>query len=554
MRRLGKITGIVLLSLIFLVAGIFLYLVIVTNVNPPDHRNISDLNIHRKQIDTNCYVAGNNWLRKSNSGLWEMYVEGDAFTMGAVNGILAKELIHEQEEAFRDQIYQIVPSPFYRNFLKYLIGWFNRNLDSYIADEYKLEIAGVSEAASSEFDYIGEPYQRMMNYHAAHDIGHALQNLALVGCSSFATWDDKSQGKKLLIGRNFDFYVGDHFAENKIVQFVNPDKGFKFMMITWGGMIGVVSGMNMQGLTITLNAAKSEIPSGSATPISIVAREILQYAKNIPEAVAIARSRKTFVSESFLIGSLNDNKAVTLEITPDTLTVFDTNKNNLICTNHYKSNYLGKSEINREQMENSASVYREKRLAELLDTLSENTPEKTAAVLRNQKGLNNSFIGYGNEKSVNQLIAHHAVIFEPGEKKVWVSTHPWQLGAFMCYDLDDIFAMNGLKINYELVDSLNTIPPDTFLLTKEYNDFKSFRELKNKITKGNSSDVEQLIKLNPQYYSSYVIAGDYMFKQKEFVKAKNYYDLALTKEVATIQEQQYIREQLNKCNRKSGKI
>jgi isopenicillin-N N-acyltransferase like protein len=548
MRKLFKISGYVLLFIALLMASTFLYLMIVTNVKPPISGTAESLHLKRVQIDTNCYVIGNNWLRKSNSGLWEMYVEGKPFERGVINGLLATELIHEQEKAFSDQINKLVPSAFYRRFLKYFIGWFNRELDRHITEEYKLEIYGVSESASHEFDYIGTPYQRLMNYHAAHDIGHALQNLALVGCSSFATWDNKSADQRLLIGRNFDFYVGDRFAENKIVQFVNPEKGYKFMMVTWGGMTGVVSGMNMQGLTITLNAAKSEMPPGSATPISLLAREILQYAKNIDEAVAIAGSRKTFVSESFLTGSANDNKAVTIEITPDTLTIYDPKTDNIICTNHYKSDYLGASRSNQVQMKESASVYRNQRMVQLLDTLTANTPEKTASILRDKSGLNNSFIGYGNEKSINQLIAHHAIIFEPALKKVWISTQPWQLGAFMCYDLNKIFGLQGLNENRELYDSLYTIPADTFLLTKEYKDFVTFREYKNRIQRGEQIETEKLISLNPEYYHAYVLAGDYSFKRKEFSKAAKYYKLALTKEIATKAEEQYILSQLQKCS------
>jgi len=548
MRKFLKIIAWVFLVLIVLIGSFFIYLYSVARVHPPEITNTSILNQTRKELAPNCYVAGNNWLRKSDSGLWEMYVEGKPFEIGYMNGILAKELIHEQEEAFSDQINSIVPSTFYRGFLRYFIGWFNRDLENHISEEYKLEILGVSKSASHEFDYIGTPYQRLMNYHAAHDIGHALQNLALVGCTSFATWDEKSADNELIVGRNFDFYVGDRFAENKIIQFVNPDKGYKFMMVTWGGMTGVVSGMNMEGLTITLNAARSEVPSGSATPISLLAREILQYAKNIHDATIIAKSRKTFVSESFLIGSVNDNKAVTIEITPDTLVVFDPGSNQILCANHYQSEYLGKTESNQFQMVESASVYRENRLAQLVDSLQQNTPEKTVAILRDKSGLNNTFIGYGNEKSINQLIAHHSIVFEPKQLKVWVSTQPWQLGAFMCYDLNKIFSTHGISCDEEVRDTASTIAADPFLLSKSYIDFTQFRKLKQKVKSGAAIDPNEIVALNPGYYDSYILAGDYLFSKNNFAEAKIFYEKALKLEIATFKERNYVISQIHKCN------
>ena len=249
-----------------------------TKLNPPVVKNTEVENLQLTQIDSSFSYIKNNWLKKNDFGLWEMYIEGKAYERGIINGKLSKDLIYKQENAFVNQIKTMIPSESYLKFLKSFIGFFNRNIDKHIIDEYQKEIYGISKSASEQFNFIAPNYQRILNYHAAHDIGHALQNMSLVACTGFAAWDSRSADSSLIIGRNFDFYVGDDFAKEKIIMFCNPEKGNKFMIVTWGGMIGATSGMNDQGLTITLNAAKSEIPYSAATPISLVAREILQYA------------------------------------------------------------------------------------------------------------------------------------------------------------------------------------------------------------------------------------------------------------------------------------
>src|SRR5690606_29179041 len=143
---------------------------------------------------------------------------------------------------------------FKQNLLRGFLKWYNRKLYLHVPEEYKTEIYGLSQYASDDFNYVAPPYLRMLYLHAAHDIGHALQDLALVGCTSLAVWDEYSEDGKLLIGRNFDFYAGDDFAKNKIIAFVTPKNGHPFMSVTWPGMIGVVSGMNLEGLTVTMNA------------------------------------------------------------------------------------------------------------------------------------------------------------------------------------------------------------------------------------------------------------------------------------------------------------
>jgi isopenicillin-N N-acyltransferase like protein len=543
--------GIYFFSIIALfIIGLLIYVAIVAHVDLPKPENLESLQWERKQLDSGLFVLKNNWLRKSESGLYEMYIEGNPFERGVAVGKLTKELAQYQEEVFVRQIQQIVPSNLKLNLLKVFIGWFNRNLEPSIPEEYKLEIYGVSTEASPDFDYIAKPYQRLLNYHAAHDIGHALQNMSLVGCTSFAAWGNRTSDSSLLIGRNFDFYVGDDFAKNKIIAFYNPTEGHKFMMVTFSGMKGVLSGMNDQGLTVTLNAAKSDIPSSSAMPVSLVAREILQYSSTIQEAFAIAAKRKMFVAESFLIGSAKDGRAAVIEKTPDAIELYDPYNNQIICTNHFQSKVLGNTELNQEHIRTSASMYRWKRVEELLNSTKKVSVENAAALLRDQKGTAETDIGLGNEKAINQLIAHHAIIFQPNQLKVWVSTAPWQLGKFVCYDLNKVFALS-LKENREIYDSAVLLSPDPFLATKQFKDFNKFAKYRFPFQPRDDMQPDSLVKWNPRSYLSYMLAGDVCFKRRDFVAASSYYEKGLAMEIASEQERSYMKDQVVKCKAKS---
>lgn len=545
-RRVLYVIGFFLLLL--LAGAIYLYNVAIAY--PPKVSNKDVLKLQRTEVSPGFYTLKDNWFRKSNSGLFEMYVSGEPFERGVINGKLSKELVIKQEDYFNEQICKLVPSASYRNFLKYFIGWFNRNLEKNVAEEYKEEIYGISESASNQYQYIGSNYQRILNYHAAHDIGHALQNMALVGCTSFGTWDSKSEDSTMIIGRNFDFFVSDKFAQDKIIGFYAPSKGYKYMSVTWGGFVGVVSGMNEKGLTVTINAAKSDIPTGSATPVSLVAREVLQYAKNIQEAITIARSRKMFVSESFLVGSALDGKAVLIEKTPKDLDVYDPHQDYIVCTNHFQSKGLDSSKDNKEQLKESASPYRYERMMELLNNNGVNTVQKTINILRDRKGLHGADIGMGNEKAVNQLIAHHSIVFEPKKLKVWVSTSNWQLGKYVCYDLNKVFNFHGMEKDVEIYDSSLTVQADSFLLTNDFKQFESFRQMKQRFLDKEKIDPDSIVASNPNFYNAYVIAGDYCYKNDAYKKALKFYETALTKVIATKKEEDHIKDRIKKCNKK----
>lgn len=556
-KRKRKIWLWVFVSIAGLIIIFSIYFRMVTRISPPTELDPLNMGYTATNISPGILCSENNWLKENSYGLWELGLRGDPFELGVRNGLLTTELIKAQEDAFVNQIEVMIPSKNYLKFLKYFIAWFNKDLDKHISQEYLLEIYGISAFSSDDYGFIGPKYDRILNYHAAHDIGHALQNMNLVECTAFGIWDERTADGSLLIGRNFDFYVGDEFAKNKILAFVQPENGYRFVSVTWAGMIGVVSGMNDQGLTITLNSAKSDIPFGARTPVSIIAREILQYASNIEEALAIASAKESFVSESFLIGSASDHRTVVIEKSTDTTCLFDPDSNFIILTNHFQSEALVSTGLNLENMANKTSVYRHEKVRELLEKDSVINVEEVAAILRNRDGKNKKNIGNGNELAINQLIAHHAIIFEPGRLRFWISTAPWQLGPFLCYDLESVFS-GGISDTSTYVDYL-TIPADTFMGTKAYNDFIDFRQYAEKINKATKAgeplvnekeNIQSFISSNPEYYNTYVIAGRYYQQMNAFDDAMKYYNLALTKEVSSATEVDNIKEWIDECRQR----
>lgn len=492
-----------------------------------------------------------NILLRNRYGLWEARIAGDAETRGAALGAMSQDLLRDQEEAFVAQLRRFVPSEFRLKLLHRLTLFFNRRLADYIPEEYRREIAALSEFCSHEFDAFGTPYERQLNYHAAHDIGHAMQKYMLVGCSSFAVRDGASADSTLVVGRNFDFYVGDDFARHKLVSFVTPDRGYRYASVGWPGMTGVLSGMNDRGLTVTLNAAQGPIPTRSAMPVSLLARHILQYAATVDEACRIADTCRLFVSESLLVTEAGGRRAGVIEKRPDRQALFVPEGDRLICTNHYQSAELADDPENRKNIAESDSYPRYRRIGELLDRAGPLTPQGAAAILRDRRGAGDREIGLGNELSINQSLAHHSVIFQPEQRLMWVSTDPWQDGAYLCYDLNRIFdATNPPAGGFS--DPSRTIPADSAFLREGYPRLLAYRRRAERVRRAIAGGerlvpgyADSLTVENPDLYAAHELLGDYRWRLGEHDGALRAWRAALDREIPRKEQRDEIERKIS---------
>jgi len=545
---------------VFLMLSFWFAYVIVLDIPPIEDESVFETK--RIDVNENLRTFENSWAKKINETDWVVYVEGTPFSRGYAYGQLLKESVQLQEDHFIGQIEKMVPSERYRKFLMTIIAFFNRDLDEYIPEEFLSEIYGVSYSFSDRYDVLAPKFARILNYHAAHDIGHALNDYSMVGCTSFSAQGEYTEDGSLLLGRNFDFYMGDDFAREKVLTIMKPDKGYGYVSYSWAGIMGAVSGMNEMGITVTINASKSTLPTVSKMPISLLTREILQYASTTDEAIEIVRKRDVFVSETFMVSSASEKKTILIEKAPHDMAVFDSGEDLIICSNHYQSDKFYNESYNQENIKESDTKFRFERMQQLIYEHYRLTPNKAVEILRNRKGMDDEFIGYGNPKSLNQLIAHHGIIFEPEKMRLWVSTSPFQMGKFICYDLKAIFGATQLShSNTITIDSLH-IAADEFIETETFANFVKWKAIKQSLFEDyflgqnynlTPSVEKDFISYNAESYVTFLTLAEYYMAKKNYKKAKSYLTTALNKEQASLKEQQSIENLRNECIKRLSK-
>lgn len=269
--------------------------------------------------------------------------------------------------------------------------------------------------------------------------------------------------------------------------------------------------------------------------------------------------REVFVSESIMVSSGDENRAVLIEVSPKNFGVYEVpNSDELICSNHFQSDAYQDDRRNQKTIEESHSKYRYDRMKQLVEQDQKLDVPGAVAILRDMKGVDDEALGYGNEKAVNQLLAHHGIVFQPKDRKVWVSANPYQMGAFVAYDLKEVFKKfeNG-NVSQSLVSAAETLPKSPFLETEEFQDYEHYRKLEQqvKIQLENEETIsegtgEKLIALNPEFWEAYFLAGKMAYEQKNFNQALQYFEQARTKVVTTKPDLEQLDKMIRKTKRR----
>jgi predicted choloylglycine hydrolase len=497
--------------------------------------------------------AGKTWLGQSwvtqREGLPAIRLKGSAFEMGFASGKLLEKQMHTLEDEFLVMIRGYVPQAWKMKALKSYIAFRNRRLSDYVALDYRQQIYGTTLGCADNHPELGDYYDRLLNYHAAHDISYMMIDNPLVskaGCTSFGAWGGATENGHLITGRNFDWEAAEVFSRDRVVILCEPDGDIPFVSLAWGCMAGVVSGMNRAGVSVTLNGAPSSLPSHTATPAAMLARHVLQKAHNLTEALDIIRSTRVFVSTLWLVGSKTDGKFIVVEKTPDATNVRAPEGDFIVSANHFQTDKLKDGQRNQRYIAEATSLPRYQRMSELIQTNRGSiNPARAAEMLRDRQLPGGKFVGNGHRSTINALIATHGTIMDLTDGVFWAASPPNQLGKFVAFDVHD----------FDRKLPALTVPADAMLTSGEFEKArsaqKSLVEATRAMQQSNAAAAlaaaERAEANNPGFYQTGWLRGLALFGLGRNAEAIAAFETALAAQPAFLSEKQEIETWLQQA-------
>jgi isopenicillin-N N-acyltransferase-like protein len=403
------------------------------------------------------------------AGVREVYLDGTPEEIGAENARLLRQPMIDDEGALWGDFEHYVPWWLARVGIEDWGRVRYRRLEAGIPEPRRRELAAQSLAfAPDPFSSRMPTYQRMLFLHALYDIALPLEHSPVMGCTSFAF---AGAGGHEIVGRAFDFEAGDALDRDKVVYLVREEGAVPFASVAWPGFVGVVTGMNAEGVVLVVHGARAGQPSPDGMPVAFSLRETLAHAHTADEAVTLLRRQRVMVSHLVFVADGEGNVDV-VERAPGHEAQVRRGRERLWLTNTFEGPLASDPE-NLHVHETTTSDDRGARVAELLD---QRTPADgvadALAVLRDHGCARSGACDLGDRRAIDGLIATHGIVADATARALWVSAGPHLSGAFVKVDLSSVFARG---YDPERDSPPETLPEDPILHDGRYDAAMSSR-------------------------------------------------------------------------------
>lgn len=455
--------------LLFFVLPLVLHVVLVLATRITPHPiSMSAISGDAKEARPGLRVFGSSYARK-RGGILEVRLAGTAEEIGYRHARLLYPEMVENEGTLYGQFQHYVPIPPLRWLIMDLSRLEFRHVDEGMTEGRRREIAAQSLGFSPDpYDGVLPTYHRFVFLHSLYDIALSFEHSPLLGCTSFVLGDGAFENGHVVLARNFDFEAGPVFDLGKAVFLVREEGRIPYASVSWPGLIGAVSGMNAEGLALVVHGARARKPRAKGEPVVHTTRDLLGRARTIEEALDLLKDREPMVSHMiFLVDAKGDTAIV--ERAPGEPIFVRLGRGKVALTNHLEGP-LSADPANQRVEATTSTRPRKMRLDELLENLPQGASvERVVGVLRDKKGVGGVDLPIGHRRTIDALIATHAVVMDVSARSLWVSEGPHLLGRFLRFDLARL-----LSSDYEPGEGepLEVLPEDPLLRSKAYEEWQ----------------------------------------------------------------------------------
>jgi isopenicillin-N N-acyltransferase-like protein len=419
---------------------------------------------------------GSSWLRRRGA-IWELGLAGEPVARGAAISRLMRQPMIDDEQELYDGFAKAVPFAPARWAIMDLGRFRFRHVDRGIPSYYRDEIAGLAQGfAPDPFESILPSYHRFVFLYAVYDIALSFEHSPLIGCTTIdagpepaIAGGDPTSGH-VLLARAFDFEAGDTFDRDKVVFLVREPGRIPFASVGWPGFVGVVSGMNRDGVAMVVHGGRAGEPRAEGVPVVFSLREALATAHTTEEAVRVLASHPVLVSHIVIVTDANGDVAV-VERAPGVEAFVRRAKGRLATTNHFEGP-LANDPRDVSVREKTSTLPRRARADALLAELSPSPGvAEMVALLRDRRDPQGNPLPLGDRRAIDALIATHGVVFDATARALWVSEAPHLLGRFVRFDLARLLA-DDYDPSSEKEAEVVTVPADPLLTSGAYDVMK----------------------------------------------------------------------------------
>ncbi len=367
--------------------------------------------------------------------LTEVGLYGDPEAIGWAHGRLLRERMIENEGILLRRFDEAVPSFLARTLLVDLAKLRYRSVDRGMSVDRRREIAaGALGFEPDPFEGVLPTYQRFLYLNALYDIALSFEGSPLVGCTSVAFHGDAKPEGGALLARAFDMEVDPVFDRRKAVFLVHEDGKIPFASVAWPGLVGVVSGMNREGLAVVVHGARAGATRSEGEPVVHALRRVLSEGRSVSDAARLLAERQPLVSHLVVVADAAGNVA-TIERVPDAPPAVRLEPARAAVTNHLEGTSRSDPK-NQRVIAETTTVARRARADELVARVTGAAdPAQALAILRDRRARGDAPLPLGDRRAIDALIATHGVIFDTHQKILWVSEPPHLLGRFVAFDI-----------------------------------------------------------------------------------------------------------------------